>query len=42
MARASGKESSGGAVLARNRAESHEFLLFGRFEAGIVLTGTEV
>lgn len=29
-------------VLARNRAASHEFHLLERFEAGIVLTGTEV
>jgi SsrA-binding protein len=30
------------AVLARNRAASHEYHLFDHFEAGIVLTGTEV
>ena len=30
------------AVLARNRAASHEFHLLDHFEAGIVLTGTEV
>jgi SsrA-binding protein len=29
-------------VLARNRAASHEYQLLERFEAGIVLTGTEV
>ena len=29
-------------VLARNRAASHEFHLLERYEAGIVLTGTEV
>jgi len=40
-----GKKSGGGeeeAVLARNRAASHEFHLLDRYEAGIVLTGTEV
>jgi len=35
-----GNES--GAVLATNRAASHEFHLLTRYEAGIVLTGTEV
>ena len=29
-------------VLARNRAASHEFHLLDRYEAGLVLTGTEV
>jgi len=42
MARDKGKESSEGAVLARNRSASHEFHLSDRFEAGLVLTGTEV
>jgi SsrA-binding protein len=42
MAERKGKESSDGTVLARNRAASHEFHLLDRFEAGIVLTGTEV
>jgi SsrA-binding protein len=37
-----GQKAAEGAVLARNRAASHEFHLFDRFEAGIVLTGTEV
>jgi SsrA-binding protein len=36
------KDTTEGAVLARNRAASHEFHLFERFEAGLVLTGTEV
>ena len=36
------KEKAEDAVLARNRAASHEFHLFERFEAGVVLTGTEV
>jgi SsrA-binding protein len=36
------KDVTEGAVLARNRAASHEFHLFERFEAGLVLTGTEV
>jgi SsrA-binding protein len=42
MAGTKGKETTEGAVLARNRAASHEFHLLDRFEAGIVLTGTEV
>ena len=42
MARTSKKETAQQAVLARNRAASHEFHLSDRFEAGIVLTGTEV
>ena len=42
MAGTKGKDQSEGAVLARNRAASHEFHLTDRFEAGIVLTGTEV
>jgi len=42
MAGPKGKNTTEGAVLARNRAASHEFHLFDRFEAGIVLTGTEV
>ena len=37
-----GGEGDEEAVLARNRAASHEFHLRDRFEAGIVLTGTEV
>ena len=37
-----GKNTKDGAVLARNRAASHEFHLLDRYEAGIVLTGTEV
>ncbi len=35
-----GKQES--KVLAKNRAASHEFHLFRRLEAGLVLTGTEV
>jgi SsrA-binding protein len=42
MAATKEKDATEGAVLARNRAASHEFHLFDRFEAGIVLTGTEV
>jgi len=42
MAGTKGKDTKEGAVLARNRAASHEFHLLDRFEAGIVLTGTEV
>jgi SsrA-binding protein len=42
MTRPDGKETTEGAVLARNRAASHEFHLSERFEAGLVLTGTEV
>jgi len=42
MAGTKGKTTTEGAVLARNRAASHEFHLLDRFEAGIVLTGTEV
>jgi SsrA-binding protein len=42
MAGTKGKNTTEGAVLARNRAASHEFHLSDRFEAGIVLTGTEV
>jgi len=42
MAGRKGGEGDGEAVLARNRAASHEFHLLDRFEAGIVLTGTEV
>ena len=42
MAGTKGKDSTEGAVLARNRAASHEFHLLDRFEAGLVLTGTEV
>lgn len=42
MAGRKGGESDEGAVLARNRAASHEFHLLDRFEAGVVLTGTEV
>ena len=37
-----GKERSENPVLATNRAASHEYHLLERFEAGIVLTGTEV
>ncbi len=36
------KKASHGPVLARNRSASHEFVLLERFEAGIVLLGTEV
>jgi len=36
------KEKQDAKVLATNRAASHEFHLLQRFEAGIVLTGTEV
>jgi SsrA-binding protein len=42
MATTKDKASSDGKVLARNRAASHEFHLLERYEAGIVLTGTEV
>jgi len=42
MAGTRAKNTADGAVLARNRAASHEFHLSDRFEAGIVLTGTEV
>lgn len=39
----SGKDrETGDRVLAANRAASHEFHLLSRYEAGIVLTGTEV
>jgi len=36
------ESKDGEAVLARNRAASHEYHLLDRFEAGIVLQGTEV
>jgi SsrA-binding protein len=36
------KAPAGDAVLATNRAASHEFHLLERFEAGLVLTGPEV
>lgn len=36
------KDTGGDRVLATNRAASHEFHLLTRYEAGIVLTGTEV
>ena len=42
MATTSGQDGNDGRPLARNRAASHEFHLLERFEAGIVLTGTEV
>ncbi len=42
MAGNKGQKSTEGAVLARNRAASHEFHLLDRYEAGIILTGTEV
>lgn len=42
MAGTKGKTTKETAVLARNRAASHEFHLLDRYEAGIVLTGTEV
>src|SRR5262245_16866060 len=42
MAGAKGKAAENESVLARNRAASHEFHLLDRYEAGIVLTGTEV
>jgi SsrA-binding protein len=42
MAGRKGGEGDEEAVLARNRAASHESHLLDRFEAGIVLTGTEV
>lgn len=42
MAGTRAKDTTEGAVLARNRAASHEFHLSELFEAGIVLTGTEV
>lgn len=37
-----GKGPDGHAVLATHRAASHEYFILTRFEAGIVLTGTEV
>lgn len=42
MTKRKGQGGSDGQVLATNRAASHEFHLLTRFEAGIVLTGTEV
>lgn len=47
MSAMKGKKKKGGAgggssVLAVNRAASHEYHLLQRFEAGLVLTGTEV
>lgn len=36
------QDGGGDRVLAANRAASHEFHLLSRYEAGIVLTGTEV
>ena len=42
MSPAKEKNTTEGAVLARNRSASHEFHLLDRFEAGIALTGTEV
>ena len=36
------KKPTGDAPIAVNRAASHEFSLMDRFEAGLVLTGTEV
>jgi SsrA-binding protein len=42
MAGTKAKDTTEVAVLARNRAASHEFHLSDHFEAGIVLTGTEV
>jgi SsrA-binding protein len=42
MAGRKGGEGDEEAVLARNRAATHEFHLLDRFEAGVVLTGTEV
>jgi SsrA-binding protein len=42
MAGAKGKTTTEAGPLARNRAASHEYHLLDRFEAGIVLTGTEV
>lgn len=41
MSDAKSRKSEGGA-LATNRAASHEYHLLDRFEAGLVLTGTEV
>lgn len=37
-----GKSSDGQAVLATHRAATHEYFILARYEAGIVLTGTEV
>jgi len=37
-----GKHGAASDVVAHNRAASHEYLLLERFEAGVVLTGTEV
>ena len=42
MAGRNDKDADGRRVLATNRAASHEFHLLERFEAGLVLTGTEV
>ena len=39
---AAGKKGKGSTQLASNRKARHEFILFDRFVAGIVLTGTEV
>lgn len=36
------KRAAGDPILARNRAASHEYHLVDRWEAGVVLTGTEV
>ncbi len=42
MATTKSKDGREEQVLARNRAASHEYHLLERYEAGIVLTGTEV
>ena len=42
MATTRGTDTDAERVLARNRAASHEYHLLERYEAGIVLTGTEV
>jgi len=42
MAAKKSSDREGKSALATNRAASHEFHLFERFEAGVVLTGTEV
>ena len=42
MAKRSGKRKAAPGDVATNRQASHRFVLLDRFEAGIVLTGTEV
>ena len=37
-----GKDSSGIKVIARNKRAAHDYTLLDRYEAGLVLTGTEI